>query len=268
MRRYLTTPTRRAIHVAPVRANVGLEFAYQRAIDTMIVRMHNAVARAIIAAYRRKPPEMAADESPAAGLQDAINRLGREWEERFDDFARSRGRTFGNAAAQQTDKSFAAQLRKAGFTVQFQATKAWNDVKQATVHANVGLIRSIPAQHLDAIEGIVMRAVQVGGDLHTIASALQAQFGVTKRRAAFIARDQSSKATAAITRCRQTELGITEAIWMHSHGGKTPRPEHVAFNGKKYLIAKGAFLEGKWVWPGTEINCRCVCRSIIPEETR
>ena len=260
----LCAPTKRSISVAPVRPNLGLEIAYQRAIDRQIDRMHAAIMRHIAAAWRHKPPEMARDESPAAGLQALMARLGREWEANFDDFARTKGKTFGDDASKQADRSFMTQLRKIGFTVKFQPTRAWNDVKQATIHANVGLIKSIPEQHLTAVEGIVMRGVQDGRDLQFISAALQHQFGVTKRRAVFIARDQSNKATAAITRVRQTELGITEAVWLHSGGGHHPRPEHVAFSGKKYNVAKGAYLEGKWVWPGTEINCRCVAKSIIP----
>jgi SPP1 gp7 family putative phage head morphogenesis protein len=260
----LAAPTKKSVRVAPVRPNLGLEVAYQRSLDRMLDRMHAAIAQAVAICWRRKPPELAADESPAAALQAMMGRLTRKWKASFDEFARTRGRAFGGEAAAQADRSFAAQLRKAGFTVRFQPTRAWNDVKQATIQANVGLIRSIPAEHLTAVEGIVMRGVQNGRDMHSISEALQHQFGVTKRRAAFIARDQANKATAAITRVRQAELGITEAEWLHSGGGRHPRPEHVAFSGKRYAIDKGAYLEGKWVWPGTEPNCRCVCKSIIP----
>ena len=42
------------------------------------------------------------------------------------------------------------------------------------------------------------------------------------------------------------EAGITKARWLHSAGGKTPRPEHVAFSGKTYDIATGADVEGRW----------------------
>jgi len=260
----LAAPTKKPIHVNPVRPNLGLEIAYQRSVNRMLDRMQGAIMAAVTASWRRKPPELASDESPAAALQALMGRLSREWEAGFEEFARTKGRSFGNDAAAQADRSFSAQLRKAGFTVKFQPTRAWNDVKQATIHANVGLIRSIPAEHLTAVEGIVMRGVQNGRDMHAISEALQHQFGVTKRRAAFIAHDQSNKATAAITRVRQAELGITEAIWLHSGGRRHPRPEHVAFSGKKYAIDKGAYLEGKWVWPGTAINCGCVCKSIIP----
>ncbi len=93
---------------------------------------------------------------------------------------------------------------------------------------------------------------------------MEETYGVTKRRAAFIARDQNNKATAVFERTRHVEIGVTEAIWLHSAGGKVPRPEHVAFSGKKYDIRKGAYLEGKWTWPGVEINCRCVSKPVIP----
>jgi uncharacterized protein with gpF-like domain len=53
-------------------------------------------------------------------------------------------------------------------------------------------------------------------------------------------------------------LGITEGIWLHSHAGRTPRPTHVAMNGKRYLISKGMWDSAvkKFIWPGEEINCR------------
>ena len=85
----------------------------------------------------------------------------------------------------------------------------------------------------------------------------------SERRAAFIARDQTNKAKAAIEKARWQELGITEAIWMHSHAGKEPRPSHVAANGKRLNVNKGMYLDGKWVQPGEEINCRCTSRAVI-----
>jgi hypothetical protein len=74
------------------------------------------------------------------------------------------------------------------------------------------------------IEGLVMRSVQTGRDLGQLMKDLQEQFGVTRRRAAFVARDQNNKATASMTRARQHEPGITQAIWVHSGAGKHPRP--------------------------------------------
>jgi len=62
------------------------------------------------------------------------------------------------------------------------------------------------------------------------------------------------------------ELGITEAVWMHSHAGKVPRPTHVAMNGTRFKVAEGMWdsAEGKFIQPGELINCRCTSRSVLP----
>ena len=262
----LRSPTKRPIKLRPVRPNLGIERAYQKRLDRLIEQMNADVTRTILRTWMRRPPVMASDESPAAALRAMMARLAREWTGRFDDFATRMGRKFSIDAASSADRAFQGSLRDAGFTVKFRLTAAENDVIQATVAENVGLIRSIPQEYLDDVNGVVMRGVQVGRDAASITEALQQTYGVTQRRAAFIARDQNNKATAAITRVRQTELGITTATWLHSAGGKKPRPTHVANSGKIYNVADG-WLDpaiNKRIWPGTEINCRCVSIPVIP----
>jgi SPP1 gp7 family putative phage head morphogenesis protein len=171
---------------------------------------------------------------------------------------------FAQKAGDRVDAELKRMLRDAGFTVQMKLTKAQQNVLQATIGENVSLIKSLAERHLTNVEGIVMRSVQTGRDLGTLAKELEANYGVTQRRAAFIARSQNNMATATLTKTRQQELGVKKARWRHSAGGKHPRPEHVAFNGKTYDVEKGAFLEGKWTWPGHEPNCRCVSIPIIP----
>ncbi len=66
-------------------------------------------------------------------------------------------------------------------------------------------------------------------------------------------------------RVRQVELGITQAKWRHSMGGKKPRPTHLANNGKLYDVARGWYDPAvkKHIFPGELINCRCVSISVI-----
>jgi SPP1 gp7 family putative phage head morphogenesis protein len=111
-----------------------------------------------------------------------------------------------------------------------------------------------------------MRSVQSGRDLQQLARDLQREFGVTKRRAALIARDQNNKATAVFTRTRQLELGMTRAVWMHSHGGKEPRKTHLKMDGRGYDTRRGMWdpAESKYIFPGELINCRCVSKTIVP----
>ena len=264
--RVLVAPGRKYVTAAAVHPNAGVEAAYHKRMDALIARMAAGVLRRLSAIWRTNPPELTEDASPAAELREAMERMRRDWQAQFDDLADTAGRRFADEATSTADRSFAAKLKKAGFTVRFQRTRAINDVIQASVSENVQLIKSIPQQYLTQVESIVTVGVQTGRDMGYIAKALQDQLGVTRRRATIIARDQAGKSTAAIVRARQQEVGITQAVWLHSLGGRKPRRTHVAMNGKIYDIVKGMWDEDEkaWVLPGQLINCRCVSLSIIP----
>lgn len=265
----LISPKRKRIVLAPVRPNLGIAAAYRRKLDSLIVEMQADVAREIEAAWRRKPPAMAADASPAMELRRITRRLSRTWQRRFDDAAPELADYFAKAAHERADGALENILKRSGFSVRFKMTAEANDLLQATIAENVGLIRSIAFEHLSEVEGMVMRSVQTGRDLKQLSDDLAARYQITRRRAELIARDQNNKATAMINRARQRELGITQAIWIHSGGGRKPRESHVRFakgkdGGPIYDVDKGALIDGEYIHPGEKINCRCVSRSVIP----
>lgn len=254
--------------LAPVHPNAGLEIAYQRKLEALVDEMARSVIYWISAAYRANEPEMAQDESSAAALTKAMRRLGSKWQRQFDIAAEELARWFAQAAANRSDAALRSILKKSGFTVQFRMTRAQNDVLQATIAENVALIKSIPQQYLTQVEGLVMRSVQAGRDIGALREEIQHQFGVTRRRAAFIARDQNNKASSMLSRVRYTELGITQARWVHSAGGRHPRPTHVQAgrDGVIYSVSEG-WLDpaiNKRIWPGTEPSCRCIARPVLP----
>lgn len=253
--------------LAPVRPNAGIEAAYRRKLDALVSQMQADIEREVIASYKRDEPEtvsLAQDARPSATINKAFEKLARKWQKRFDDLAKPLATEFVETSAGRAEAALKSAARREALSIKFKATASSQDALQAVVAENVGLIRSIASEHLTDVQGLVMRSASMGRDVGWLTKELQARYGVTKRRAALIARDQSNKSTAVITKVRQQELGITEAIWMHSHGGKHPRPSHVKMDGKKYKIAEGVVLDGERVWPGTAINCRCVSRPIIP----
>lgn len=252
-------------YLDPVRPSAALRIAYQKRLDREVAELQRSLVYWIKAAYRKDPPaKLAQDASAADALRAAMRKLGRRWLRKFDALAVDLSVYFATASRDRVDRALGSMLREGGFTVRFRPTPAMKDAFAAVVAENASLIRSIAAQHLTAIEGDIMRSVSAGRDIGALAKTMEQSYGVTKRRAAFIARDQNNKATAVMERTRHLGLGVTQAIWLHSAGRKVPRPEHVAFSGKKYDIAKGAFLEGVWTWPGVEINCCCVSKAIIP----
>lgn len=253
---------------APIHPNAGNAAVYRKRLDALIDEMHRSLVWWLCARWREKPPVLATDESPAAGLRRTMTTLSKRWESRFDEAAEKLAEHFAKRAAERATGKLEEILDQAGMTVQFKTTAAIRDALSATVGENVGLIRSIASEHLSAVEGLVMRSISTGRDLNSLAKELEARYRLTKQRAALISRDQNNKATATIARVRQQEAGITQARWLHSGGGRHPRPEHVAFSagrlgGPLYDPAKGAYLEGKWTWPGVEINCRCVSRPVV-----
>lgn len=248
----------------PVRPNEGIAAAYHRQLRDLVREMHNDVLAWAKEKYEEHPPRLAQDSSPAEILNASLRRLMWRWQRHFDGLAQKLAEHFAKSVSDRSDRALQFAMRKAGMTVKFQMSPKMQDVYQAVIAEQVGLIKSIPEKHLNEVQGLVMRSIQHGRDLGPLAKDIQERYGITRNRAALIARDQNNKATAVLTQVRCQELGITEAIWVHSGGGRHPRPEHVAFSGKKYNIAKGAYLEGKWVWPGSEINCRCVSKPIIP----
>lgn len=271
----------------PVRPNVGIELAYRKKLDALIAEMHKSLLYWLRAGYKANEPEMAMDappgpdaggyepqppprrrQSPAAAMRDRMRRLSRQWQANFDKGAPELAKYFATATAQRSDATLKGILKKAGFTVEFKLTRAANDVLQATIAENVALIKSIASQHLTQVEGAVMRSVQTGRDLASLSDELEHQYGVTRRRAKFIALDQSNKATANIVRVRQVDLGITTAVWLHSGGGKTKRPSHVkaSRDRQEYDVREG-WLDpdvGEKILPGQLPGCRCVARAVVP----
>jgi uncharacterized protein with gpF-like domain len=258
------------IMLRPVLPNAGITAAYRRRLSDLIDEMAQSVAYWIEAAYKGNVPEVAAlasDEMAATALRNAIKRLARRWLARFDEAAPKLADYFSVKASERVDGALKKILKDAGFSIEWTMTAAQRDILSATVTQNVSLIKSIPSEYFTKIEGAVMRSVQTGRDLGQLSKDLREQFGVSKRRAAFISRDQNAKATAAQTRARQLEIGVTEAIWVHSGGGKTQRASHVKAGQDRvrFDVAKGWLDpdEGRYILPGELINCRCTSRSVI-----
>lgn len=91
--------------------------------------------------------------------------------------------------------------------------------------------------------------------------AIEKLGGISKKRAALIARDQTSKATTAINKTRMAGLGVKKFKWLHSYGGKEPRPLHKdVLNGNIYSMEDPPVIDertGERGLPGQLINCRC-----------
>lgn len=265
----LRTPKKPAKTFKPVHPAISLEIEYRRKIECLIDAMNKSVLYWLRASFKANEPEVTAlaqDALPATVLRKAVRKLARRWQRDFNTAAWDLGNWFGRRVYQRSTRTLHKILKQGGWTVDLKLSAAQRDILHASINENVSLIKSIPSQYFTQVEGMVMRSVTTGRDLHQLTTDLQRNFRVTRRRAELIARDQNNKVNSSLQRARQIELGIEKAVWVHSGGGKHPRPTHVRQNGKEFDIVQGWYdpTERKYIHPGQLINCRCVSRSVIP----
>lgn len=254
--------------IKAIRPSAATRIKYEKRLTALVDEMAESIRYWLMAVYRNNTPatvDLAQDASASTVLQAAFDKLAARWLRRFDELAPKMADWFVGAAKTRVDGAWQTDLRKAGMTVRFKMTDAMRDAFNAVVDENIGLIRSIGSQHLEGVRTALFQSVQNGRDLQYLSDQLQKRTGITKRRAVRIARDQTNKASAVMARTRALEMGITEARWVHSRGGKVPRPEHVAFSGQTFDIRKGHdFGDGEGpTLPGIPINCRCVMQPLV-----
>lgn len=151
-------------------------------------------------------------------------------------------------------------------------------VPQLELYANQNaqLISNMTANEIERVGGIIQRALQEGSSYDSVVENIEKSFGITRRHAKLIARDQTSKLNGSLTKLRQQEAGISQYRWQTS-GDERVRADHRALDGKicrwddptVYLNEK----TGKWekrskiggtnVHTSVDVNCRCVPIPII-----
>jgi SPP1 gp7 family putative phage head morphogenesis protein len=253
----------RAVH-----ANRGIAARYRRQLMSLIDEMSASVEYWLPVQYKKAPPRLAMDATPSDQMKSNLRKIAKRWRDRFDETAPRIAEAYLQGMFKATDSAMRSALRDSGWTVKFKMTPAMRDAFDASLSENVALIKSIPEQYFLDVEGAVSRSYAAGRDLETMVKSLKKIYPKAANRAVLIARDQSNKANATVTHARYQELGIEEAIWMHSHGGRVPRPDHVAADGRKYKVAEGCLISGEYIRPGELINCRCTSRPVLPIPTR
>lgn len=130
---------------------------------------------------------------------------------------------------------------------------------QAFEMENIQLIKSIPTESLSRMNRKILNALQTGQSMRNTQSALIEEFGITKRRAELIARDQVGKLNGQLTELRQADIGVDSYTWRGVLDARE-RPEHRAREGKVFRWDQPPD-DGH---PGQPIQCRCTAEPVLP----
>lgn len=94
------------------------------------------------------------------------------------------------------------------------------------------------------------------------------RFGVSKRKAQFLARNESAIATTSYLQAKYTEEGFTQYRWRTNIDGRE-RPLHKKLNGQIFRFDDPPIIDertGQKGNPGETYNCRCTFSPVINKE--
>lgn len=149
---------------------------------------------------------------------------------------------------------------KSVFGVDLFLNEPWlSDQLKLFSSQNAQLITSLTDHELEQVSGMVERRLQEGQRFEVIEKDLIKRFGITRRHAKLIARDQTTKLNSSLTKLRQQELGVEEYTWQTA-GDERVRPTHRANDGKRFKWSNPPSKTGH---PGTDVNCRCVAIPVL-----
>ena len=117
---------------------------------------------------------------------------------------------------------------------------------------NLKLIRSIPEQYIDRLQGVVTRSITDGLSVTDVKQAIRDQYDHPLNRAELIAVDQIGKLNARLTQYRQERIGIKGYYWRGVLDDRE-RQVHVQREGREFKWSSPPF-DGH---PGQPVRCRC-----------
>ena len=115
----------------------------------------------------------------------------------------------------------------------------------------------------------VQEAVLSGYRADYVQKMLEKEFGIAKRKAKFLARNETSIMLAEYRKTEYQKIGINHFIWSTTMDGRE-REEHAKLNGKWFRFDNPPEIgkvNGRTVTglPGEIYNCRCHIIPYIPD---
>lgn len=250
----------------PDRVEARYRATLEKLIDAMTAEAEREIRKLWESPVNRYAVTTGQDAAPsmAAQARKLTNALAAKFTPFFDKLAGPTSNAFVAGVDRHAKSNLHASLAGVSGGLSLKTSVVSGKVKEilkATTVENIALIKSIPREYFPKLQAAVMRSITTGQGVKTVLEAVTKTGQVTKRRAALIARDQTSKATAALNAARMGALNVRKFQWLHSGGGKEPRDLHkYGLNGEIFDLDNPPVIDektGERGLPGQLINCRC-----------
>lgn len=215
---------KKIVRLKPLVPPRAVEKTYAKELLTMVGEMAKEY-REILAIYKDKRGQIVGD-SPTwltTDVQNRLSKLGKKWQKRFAEYAQAKAPALVRKLLRMTDTQLKSVLKDYLAENQYTLVGEYvptplKQVMKAHVAENVALIKSIPFQYADRIEGAVYRAITGAGTLKDLTAELRKDGNITVRRAKLIAGDQTRKIFTTMAVKRMESVGIRKFEWVHTIG--------------------------------------------------
>lgn len=276
----------------PLIPSAAIDDWYDKQLKTFIDAMSDDYKSEISALMETPSVERhyARDASlPMGRFERLFERLYKKWAGRLSTFMEKTSRTCAVKVDQHSFTTVSSSLKAIGMKEPKDIKKSeWETQMGLYVNENIALIKSITQEFHSGIEKATWNSLtsKEGTEqgAYGISNYIYEHTKATKKRAEFIAMDQTKKLYSVLNNARMEQNGLDRFQWMHSSAGKTPRQCHIDWNGR-YFLTKGGPAElyeikedGKIIEvtvgydgcrkadigkPGYPINCRCRARPVL-----
>ncbi len=132
---------------------------------------------------------------------------------------------------------------------------------RTSVAENTSYITTIRDEYFPRIESIIYQGIKNGSDAKKIRDQLVERVGMTRKRAMFIAVDQTGSIMGQMTAKRHQQMGVSKFKWVTSQDERV-RKTHSELSNKVFSYSDPPSVG----LPGTDYRCRCVAIPVFEEE--
>lgn len=272
--------------------SVPVQIEYTRKLKRLIRLMTDATVFVITQLFKSKTAknfkeqqeEIAAEQAPVittdASIASEARILTNELSKKFVGLFSKRAKPYAEKMVLEEAKASKISLGRSlkqlsgGVTINTKLIpKGLKETAKASIIENIGLIKSLPQEYMQKVQGSVMRAINAGGDLESLTKILKKQGDITERRAEIIASDQTRKAFNVVNQQRMMAIGVNKFIWRHSGGGQKPRKSHQEMDGVIFSFDDLPVINQEQVdagsagpergIPGQAPNCGCTMEPVF-----
>lgn len=247
-----------------------IENSYNVKLQRLVRELRADINATLVPVVKQYAPEYVQDSAPvltrdgwADAIRNALDALLARWV--TSPLAKAAASViagdFVRTSLQYTDRRI---KRTTGIDV-FASDRRLDEYIKAATNQNARLIGSISSRYIEQVANIVEGNMRTGMRPSNIVEELHQQFGVERRRAAFIARDQAAKVTGEMNKRRQMNAGFEYFKWRDSSDSRVRERHHeIATAETPYGIGVYRWDDlpksdkGEPIQPGSDYQCRCV----------